>query len=85
MADEPLRVVLVGCGAIGELVARDVYAALPQCRVTAVVDRVAARAGAVGELLGVPGFASLGEALAAAPADAVDLRLPHDLHAAMRV
>jgi predicted dehydrogenase len=85
MADEPLRVVLVGCGAIGELVARDVYAALPQCRVTAVVDRVAARAGAVGELLGVPGFASLGEALAAAPADAVDLRLPHDLHAAMLI
>jgi UDP-N-acetyl-2-amino-2-deoxyglucuronate dehydrogenase len=85
MAGEPLRVVLVGCGAIGELVARHVYGALPECRVVAVVDLVAARAGAVGELLGVPGFASLDEALAAGPADAADLRLPHDLHAAMLI
>lgn len=82
MAGEPLRVVLVGCGAIGELVARHVYGTLPECRVVAVADRVADRAGAVGDLLGVPGFASLGEALAAVPADAADLRLPHDLHAA---
>ena len=85
MASEPLRVVLVGCGAIGELVARQVYGALPECRVVAVVDRVVDRAGAVGELLGVPGFASLGEALAAVPADAVDLRLPPDLHAAVLI
>jgi UDP-N-acetyl-2-amino-2-deoxyglucuronate dehydrogenase len=81
MAREPLRVVLVGCGAIGDLVARHVYGALSECRVVAVADRVAARAGAVGELLGVPGFASLDDALAAVPADAADLRLPHDRHA----
>ena len=74
MAGEPLRVVLVGCGAIGELVARHVYGALPECRVVAVVDRVATRAAAVGELLGVPGFASLDEALAAVPAAVESLR-----------
>jgi predicted dehydrogenase len=82
MAGDPMRIVLVGCGAIGELVARQVYKSLPECRVVAVVDRIAGRAAAVGDLLGAPGFPSLGEALAAKPADAVDIRLPHHLHAA---
>ena len=72
-----LRIALVGCGAIGELVARRVYASPPPgCRVVAVVDRVAERAAAVGDLLGVPSFGSVPDV------DAVDIRLPHDGHAA---
>jgi UDP-N-acetyl-2-amino-2-deoxyglucuronate dehydrogenase len=78
-----LRVAIVGCGAIGELVARRVYADPPDgCRVVAVVDRVPARAEAVGALLGVPSYASLPKVAAEQGIDAVDLRLPHDAHAA---
>jgi predicted dehydrogenase len=46
------------------------------------VDTVPARAAAVAELLGVPAFGSLAAALTAVEADAVDIRLPHDGHAA---
>ncbi|MEV7623589.1 Gfo/Idh/MocA family oxidoreductase [Actinoplanes sp. NPDC089786] len=77
---EGVRIALVGCGAIGELVARRVYASPPPgARVVAVVDRVAHRAAEVGALLGVPAFTDLAEVPAV---DAVDIRLPHDAHAA---
>lgn len=86
VADEsggPLRIVLVGCGAIGEEVARRVYARPSlHYRVVAVVDTRPERAAAVAKLLGVAGHASLAEAMAAGvQADAVDLRVPHDAHA----
>jgi predicted dehydrogenase len=79
----PQRVVLVGCGAIGELVARRVYATAEPlgCQVVAVVDRVPERARTIGELLAAPAYGSLTEALAAGPVDAADIRLPHDRHA----
>jgi predicted dehydrogenase len=78
-----LRVVLVGCGAMGEMVARLVYArAGAPARVVAAVDARPERAAMVGELLGVPSFGSLAGARAAVEADAVDIRLPHDRHAA---
>ncbi|MDI5965008.1 Gfo/Idh/MocA family oxidoreductase [Streptomyces sp. SL13] len=79
-----VRIVLVGCGAIGWEVASRVYAQPTggRYRLVAAVDPHADRAGAVGDLLGVPAFASLAEVLAAGVAfDAVDQRLPHHLHA----
>ena len=75
-----MRIALLGCGAIGELVARDVYArpAAP-ARVVAAVDARPDRAHAVGDPLGARAFTRLADALDGV--DAVDIRLPHDLHA----
>jgi predicted dehydrogenase len=79
-----VRIVLVGCGAIGWEVATRVYTHPTggRYRLVAAVDPYAERAGAVGALLGIPAFASLAEVLAAGVEfDAVDQRLPHHLHA----
>jgi predicted dehydrogenase len=70
------RTVLVGCGAMGEMAARLVYADRPG-RLVAAVDSQVERASA----LGVPAFPTLKAALAEVDADAVDIRLPHDQHA----
>jgi len=70
------RTVLVGCGAMGEMAARLVYADRP-VRLVATVDTDIERASA----LGVPAFSTLKAALAEVDADAVDIRLPHDRHA----
>jgi predicted dehydrogenase len=79
---ERLRVALLGCGAIGEIVARGVYAELgAACEVVAAVDGRAERARVVGDVLGARAFGSLAEAMAHVPVDAVDIRLPHYLHA----
>ncbi|WP_194922802.1 Gfo/Idh/MocA family protein [Catenulispora pinisilvae] len=79
-----VRIVLVGCGAIGWEVATGVYAHPTggRYRLVAAVDPYPDRADAVGALLGIPAFASLAEVLAAGiEFDAVDQRLPHHLHA----
>ena len=79
-----VRIVLVGCGAIGWEVATRVYAHPTggRYRLVAAVDPYADRADAVGALLGIPAFASLAAVLAAGVEfDAVDQRLPHHLHA----
>jgi predicted dehydrogenase len=75
-----MRIALLGCGAIGELVARGVYAR-PDApgEVVAAVDARAERAQAVAELLGARPFTRLADALDAV--DGVDVRLPHHLHA----
>lgn len=81
-----MRVVLIGCGAMGEIVARGVYARPTddRYRVVAVIDTRPERAAVVGEVLGVPGFGSLAELDAAGIAvDAADVRLPHHRHAAV--
>ncbi len=68
---------------MGEMAAQLVYAAPDApCELVAVVDVQSDRAAAVGETLGVPAYGSLAQALAAVEADAADLRLPHDRHAA---
>jgi UDP-N-acetyl-2-amino-2-deoxyglucuronate dehydrogenase len=82
--DHPVRIILVGCGAMGEQVARRVYARADDDRytITAVVDSRPERAAAVSGLLGVPGHRSVADAMASGvPVDAVDLRVPHDAHA----
>jgi predicted dehydrogenase len=79
-----VRIVLVGCGAIGWEVATRVYTHPTggRYRLVAAVDPRTNRADAVGALLGIPAFASLAEVLAAGVEfDAVDQRLPHHLHA----
>ena len=84
--DDPasVRIVLVGCGAIGWEVATRVYSHPTdgRYRLVAAVDPDTGRADAVGALLGIPAFASLAEVPAAGVEfDAVDQRLPHHLHA----
>jgi UDP-N-acetyl-2-amino-2-deoxyglucuronate dehydrogenase len=78
-----MQIILVGCGAMGELAARLVYARPhAPARVVATADTRDERAAAVGAMLGVPAYRSLAAALAATTADAADIRLPHDGHAA---
>ena len=80
----PVRVVLAGCGAIGELVARRVYAAAsPQeYQLVAAIDPRAERGRAVGEVLGVPAYPSVQAAVDdGVVIDAVDIRTPHAAHA----
>ncbi len=78
----PVGVALVGCGAMGELVARHVYAgAGTGCRVVAVVDGRAQRRDALADMLGAAAFPSLSQAMTGAPVEAVDIRVPHAAHA----
>lgn len=83
-ADGHIDIVLLGCGAIGEEVARRVYADSvgSRYRVVAVVDAKAERVRAIGKLLDVPAYGSLAEMTSSGLAvDALDIRLPHHLHA----
>jgi predicted dehydrogenase len=76
-----MRIALLGCGAIGELVARHVYARPDApARVVAAVDARPERARAVADRLGAQAFTRLADALDGV--DAVDVRLPHHLHVA---
>ncbi len=80
----PVRVALVGCGAIGELVARHVYAkaAPDEFRLVAAVDPQAERRDAVATALGVPAYPSTQAAVDdGVLIDAADIRTPHALHA----
>ena len=80
----PVRVALIGCGAIGELVARHVYAqARPDdFRLVAAIDPRAERRDAVAQSLGVPAYPSTQAATDDGLAvDAADIRTPHALHA----
>ncbi|GHH38706.1 Gfo/Idh/MocA family protein [Lentzea cavernae] len=73
------NVALVGCGAMGEIVARTVYPALGG--LVAAIDPDPARAAAVAELTGARPFTSLARARQEVGIDAVDVRVPHHLHA----
>jgi predicted dehydrogenase len=79
---EPIHVALVGCGAMGEIVARTVYSGPEGIEgLTATIDPDLRRAAEVAELTGARPFASLAEARQALRVDAVDVRVPHHLHA----
>jgi predicted dehydrogenase len=73
------RIALVGCGAMGEIVARTVYPALGG--LAAAIDPDPARAAAVAELTGARPFTSLAQARDELGIGAVDVRVPHHLHA----
>lgn len=82
----PTRVALVGCGAMGEIVARDVYPAAARggrVELVAVVDPDDARAAAAARYTGARNHRTLADALAQQDIDAVDIRVPHHLHAAL--
>ncbi len=77
----PLRLALLGCGTLAEILAERVFPRLEQSvRVVAAVDVREDRAVAVGRMLGASPFATLRDAVAAVEVDAVDVRLPHHLH-----
>jgi predicted dehydrogenase len=80
----PVRVALIGCGAIGELVARQVYATADPdtCQLVAAIDPRAERSRAVSEALGVPAYPSVRAAVDdGVVIDAADIRTPHAAHA----
>ena len=81
---EPVRIALVGCGAIGELVARHVYAkaAPDEFRLVAAIDPQTKRRDAVATAFGVPAYPSTQAAVDDGVAiDAADIRTPHAVHA----
>jgi predicted dehydrogenase len=80
----PVRVALVGCGAIGELVAQHVYANATGrgFRLVAAIDPQTERSQAVAGALGVPAYPSVQAAVDdGVVIDAADIRTPHAAHA----
>ncbi len=80
----PVRIALVGCGAIGELVARHVYAkaAPEEFQLVAAIDPQAGRRDTVAAALGVPAYPSAQAAVDdGVVIDAADIRTPHAVHA----
>ncbi|MGC4938722.1 Gfo/Idh/MocA family protein [Kribbella sp. DT2] len=73
-----VRVALAGGGAIGEIVARDIYPGLTTVALTAVVDPDLDRAVQVARHTGARAAGALVDVLD--EIDAVDVRVPHHLH-----
>jgi predicted dehydrogenase len=77
----PLRVALLGCGALAQILATRVYPKVAGAVApAAAVDVQPERAAALGEALGAPAYGSLLEACSEVEIDGVDVRLPHHLH-----
>jgi predicted dehydrogenase len=77
----PLRVALLGCGTLAEILAEHVYPAVREAvDVVAAVDIRSERAGAIADKLGARAHTSLEQACAGGDVEAVDIRLPHHLH-----
>ncbi|MBC3763233.1 Gfo/Idh/MocA family protein [Quadrisphaera oryzae] len=77
----PITIGLIGGGGIATAHLRGYAAAADRIRVAAVADAVEATARARGEELGVPSFTDYLQMIASAEVDAVDICLPHHLHA----
>lgn len=83
-SSSPVKVALIGCGAMGDIVARDVYPAAARngtVELVAVVDPDDGRAVQAAQHTGARIYPSLADALAQEDVDAVDIRVPHHLHA----
>ncbi|MDC6353151.1 MULTISPECIES: Gfo/Idh/MocA family protein [Robiginitalea] len=81
--NDPIRIVVVGCGNMGTSHAR-AYHAMEGFEITGLVSRSPeSREKLSAELGGYPTFASLGEALSDTPADAVSVNTYPDTHAAI--
>ena len=79
---EPVRVGLVGCGAVAEWHVSSGFAAVPEAAVVAATcDARRERAAALGEPLGAAVHTDFDELLADPRVEAVDLCVPHPLHA----
>ena len=79
-SQEPLRIAVVGVGAMGQAHCRTIQEQVKELRLSAVVDAHAETAHEVGAKHGVPGFGSVAEMLAAGVADAALVATPHPLH-----
>lgn len=78
-----LRVALMGAGAMGTIMAQDIYPQLTDTvEVVAVIDQIPVRAERLAQGLGAQPFGTLDQALRAVRLDAVDIRVPHAEHAA---
>jgi len=81
-----LRVALLGAGAMGTIMARDIYPRLAgEVEVAAVVDRHLERGGPLAAGLGATAYVSLDAALRERSIDAVDIRLQHAAHSAATI
>ncbi len=80
MSDRPLRLAVLGCGAVTEQVHLPAAAGVPDLAVTALVDSRLERASALARRWGVP-LAVRDAAEIDAPPDAALVALPHHLHA----
>lgn len=78
--NQPLTIALVGCGALADILVKDVYPHVSGMEVRAVIDRDVNRARDFGDRLGVPSFENLQDAAISVEFEAFDLRLPHHLH-----
>ena len=81
----PLRLALVGCGAIADWHWNAIREAAVRTQVTACVDPSVERATALAAKTGGKPFASLADAVRADVADAVAILVPHHLHEALAV
>jgi predicted dehydrogenase len=83
--NSPLRVVVIGAGAMGAAHCATIVSSVPEMRLTAVCDTHAETAQAVAARFGVPAFTQVADVLAARCADAALIVVPHPLHAAAAI
>ena len=76
----PLKLALVGCGAICRFHLDGIKESAPRIQVTAAIDTDSEKAQNIATETGAQAFTSLEKGLAQGDFDAVDLMLPHDLH-----
>ncbi len=81
MAEQPLRVAVIGAGAMGQAHCATIVADVPEMRLAAVCDNHEETARAAAARYGVPAFTSVPALLAAHCADAALVVTPHPLHA----
>lgn len=82
MGGEAVRIALVGCGAMGQIAAREVYPAVTArgtAELVAVVDLDEGRAAEAARHTGARAYRTLADAVERV--DAVDVRVPHHRHA----
>lgn len=76
----PLRVAVIGVGAMGKAHCRTMQEQVPSMRLCAVVDTHRESAEEAGRQFGVPAFASIVELVASRTAEAALVATPHPLH-----
>lgn len=77
---KPLRMAVIGAGAMGQKHCKTIIEQVPEMRLAAVVDAHAETAHNVGKTFAVPAFTSVDALLAADIADAALVATPHPLH-----
>ncbi|MFN8443343.1 MAG: Gfo/Idh/MocA family oxidoreductase [Caldilineaceae bacterium] len=78
---QPIKLAFVGCGGIAQAHWRGLQAHVPQIKLTTVIDSNPEAATKMAEQTGAQPFFSLESALEQGDFTAVDIMLPHNLHA----